>query len=89
MVLTEMGSRSSNIARSAEFLKAQTRRIEGISVFCLDPWKRISLIMEIKGAMPLPPLTITSESCLKSVTNACKNHHNWQFKQTKESVAAL
>lgn len=45
--------------------------------------------MEIKGAMPLPPLTITSESCLKSVTNASKNHLNCEFKQTKELVAAF
>lgn len=54
------------MVRSKEFLKALMRRILG--VFCLS-FKFVnmrSLMTEMKGEMPLPPLTITSSSCLQS-----------------------
>jgi hypothetical protein len=61
----EIGSKRSSIVRSAEFLKAQMRRNRGIVCkFAFWLWKMISRIKEMKGVIPLPPLTITRDSCL-------------------------
>jgi hypothetical protein len=61
----EIGSNRSSVVRSIEFLKAQMRRTRGIVCkFAFWLWKMISRIKEMKGVIPLPPLTITRDSCL-------------------------
>ena len=62
--VSEIGSKRFNMVRSAKFLNAQIRRTGGTSNSSLWLRKMISRIMEIKGVMPLPPLTITKDSCL-------------------------
>lgn len=62
----ECGKRRSSKARSDENLNALMRRICGVVVdFRVEVVKMRSRVMEMNGAMPLPPLTITSMSCLR------------------------
>lgn len=60
----EIGRRRSSIVRSTEVLKQHMSSSFGTGVFELVLRWISSLIMEMKGVIPLPPLTIISESCL-------------------------
>ena len=53
--------------RSDEFLNEEMRRIFGVLIFRTELVKISSRMIEMKGVIPLPPLTITSFSCLKTV----------------------
>uniref|UniRef100_A0A9I9ECG9 Uncharacterized protein n=1 Tax=Cucumis melo TaxID=3656 RepID=A0A9I9ECG9_CUCME len=60
------GSKRSNIVRSIEFLKAQMSRICGTWKFTFVLRTIIiSLIIEMKGVIPLPPLISSRYSCLQ------------------------
>ena len=61
----EDGKRRFNIVSSEEFLNALMRRMLGVLLFIVEFMKISSRIIEIQGAMPLPPVTITSLSCLQ------------------------
>lgn len=75
----DKGSKRSSMARSAVFLKAAIRTTFGTPPPVLDSVLReiSSRIMEMKGAMPLPPLIITRESWL------------WKFRQKMEMNLGL
>lgn len=61
----ESGKRRSSMESSRDVLKAHTRRSLGIfSLAMLALW-RSSLVIEMNGVMPLPPLIMTSMSCLQ------------------------
>lgn len=62
-----MGNKRSSMARSAEFLNTQISRTCGSLQLEFVLWKVISRIMDIKGVMPLPPLTNTNNSCLNKL----------------------
>ena len=61
----EIGRMTSSIVRYKEFLNEATRIRFGILHFNVALVKMRSLIIEMKGVMPLPPLTITRVSCLQ------------------------
>lgn len=60
----DTGSNRSSIVRSEEFLNAQIRITCGVLHLYVVLAKMISRIIDMKGVMPLPPLTITRVSCL-------------------------
>lgn len=60
----EIGSKRSNMVRSEEFLNEQIRITCGVLHFVTVLAYISSRITEIKGVMPLPPLTITRVSYL-------------------------
>lgn len=64
VVRPEMGKITSSMERSEEFLNAQISIILGILQVLVELKYIRSRIMEMKGVIPLPPLTITRESCL-------------------------
>ena len=61
----EIGRMRFSIVSSEEFLNALMRRTRGGLHFLVEFMKISSRIIEIQGAMPLPPVTITSLSCLQ------------------------
>ncbi|RRT40110.1 hypothetical protein BHM03_00054633 [Ensete ventricosum] len=63
-IFPDSGRRRSSMVRSAEVLKAQMRRTAGVGRFRVVLWWMSSRIMEMKGVIPLPPLTSISESYL-------------------------
>lgn len=63
-----MGRRRSSRVRSEDFLNAAMRRICGVLHFNVSVKKMRSLMIEMNGVMPLPPLTITIVSCLQLTT---------------------
>lgn len=65
-----MGSRRFSIEMSEEFLKAHMRLMVGILGFGLVVWNVNSRIIDINGAIPLPPLIITSDSYLKIMSES-------------------
>lgn len=68
--LPDIGSRRSSMVSSEDFLNAQTRITSGVLHLYVVLAKMSSRIIEMRGAMPLPPLTITSLSCLKKFVEA-------------------
>lgn len=62
----EMGRRRSSMVRSDEVLKALMRKMRGVGELRVVLIEMNSLIMEMNGVMPLPPLTNTRVSCLHS-----------------------
>ena len=66
--VSEIGRRRSSKVRSDEFLNELMRRILGVLHFSVSLKKTSSRKMEMNGVIPLPPLTITSASCLQELT---------------------
>ncbi|CAK7348845.1 unnamed protein product [Dovyalis caffra] len=64
--LPDIGSRRSSMESSEEFLNAQTRITSGVLHLYAMFANMSSRIIDMKGVMPLPPLTITSLSCLNT-----------------------
>lgn len=62
----DVGRIRSSIEMSEAFLNAQIRVILGISHVVVWVMAIKSRIMEMNGVIPLPPLTITKESCLEA-----------------------